>query len=130
MVVITAIARSKPMTRCGRRRVIASSYVTSPSAGSAVLAASRVLVRGSTGAALAFAQVSPAGASPGTRIVSVRAAPQFHGNLRAWVCPTQSTGGGQPKSCTAAVTVRSVARFKLPSGMSGPVRVVVIRRRR
>jgi hypothetical protein len=101
--------------------------VTSPSAGSAVLAAARVVVRSSKGTALALAQASPAGAPSGSRIVSLSAAPQVHGSLRAWVCPVQSTAGGPPKPCTAPVRVHSVARLELPGGMSGPVRVVVVR---
>jgi hypothetical protein len=64
------------------------------------------------------------------RTVAVRRARGVRGALKAWACPVSSALGGPPPPCSHAVVLGSGATLRLPSGTTGKVRVVVVRRRR
>ncbi|MGH2856004.1 MAG: S53 family peptidase [Solirubrobacteraceae bacterium] len=102
---------------------------------SAVLLAGRRTLRTGHGRRLAYVDVSvlargairsvSAGAEQLARTVVVRRARHVTGGLRVWACSTARSARRGERTCTKAVTLRSVARFRLPAWMRGRVRVVV-----
>ncbi len=116
--------------------------VTSAAAGTAVLKPrNSVAVRNTRGQVLATAQLQApaaarqahlravaAAARPGIRTVAVRRARAVTGRLSAWACPVAVPGSNAPLKCTAKVRLGAAATVTLPAGMTGRVRVVVVRR--
>ena len=57
--------------------------------------------------------------------------PRVRGTLRAWACAATVARGSAPAPCTRQVTMRGgSAKLALPATLTGPVRVVVVRRGR
>ncbi len=110
--------------------------VSSAAAGSGVLAAATVPLRNAHGQTLATAsfgaplfraQVTHVNPKP-VRTVNIRRARGVVGKLKAWACPVASNAGGPPPVCSRTVTFGAKASLQLPSGSSGKVRIVVIKR--
>ncbi len=119
--------------------------VASSASASAVLGAGQVVLRNKDGDPLATAQLSANAtvsadvlvahltgkSSAATRVIAVRRAAKVRGPLRAWVCAAAIARSSAPAPCTRQVTIRGAsAKLKLPSTITGRVRVVVVRRGR
>ena len=119
--------------------------VISAAAGTAVLKPSATItVRNTRGQTLATVQLQTQPASvaqamlaraaaarpPATkavRVVRVKRARGITGRLTTWVCPVAPAGSLAPPKCTAKMRMGASATVKLPQGMTGKLRIVVVR---
>ena len=111
--------------------------VTSAAAGFALVGHRQAAVLNANGVALATAQVNVMSAAADAHIaafagrtVKLHRAPGVKGPLHAWACPASVPDSGPPPPCTAAVKIRRNGTLRLPAGMTGKVRVVVVRGKR
>jgi hypothetical protein len=119
--------------------------VASSASASAVLGTGQAVLRNQNGDPLATAQLSASASVTAdllvahaahkpavvARVITVRRAAKVRGPLRAWVCAATIARGSAPAACTRQVTIRGAsAKLKLPTAITGRVRVVVVRRAR
>ena len=109
--------------------------VVSSYSAAVLLSGGQSPVRNSRGTALAFARITPLSAASdarrsraGSRVLALRRARGVSGQVTAWVCSVAGKLGGPPPRCTARISLRAQASVRLPTSMTGTVRVVVVRR--
>jgi hypothetical protein len=106
--------------------------VTSASAGFAIVGSGRATIRAANGHSLALASVASAASARAHHAAHGLEVKLRHarGRVRAWACPVTSSRGGAPPRCSPAITFTGTGTLRLPAGVGGKLRVVVVSDRR